>query len=131
MVASNSDTNGQTRALVKMMKRWQANCSVTIKSFWIELLAISFLNTWEHRGKSKLWYDFMIRDFLKYIVDRPNTYVFAPGTSESMNIGDTWLSKAKTAYAHAEKACSFEGRDAAAAGEEWQKIFGKDIPKHA
>lgn len=128
---SNSSSNGQTRDLVKMMKRLQAYCSVPLRSFWLELLSVSFLEQWEHRGKSKLYHDYMVRDFLDYALGRRSTYLYAPGTNEAMNIGDTWASKATTARDRAVKACNLEPTDAAAAGEEWQKIFGADIPKYA
>lgn len=128
---SNSGSNGQTRDLVKMAKRWQAYCEVPIKSFWLELLAVSFINAWEHRGKTRTYHDYMVRDFLQFIVSRPDTYLIAPGTYESLSIGSAWLSKAKTAHGRAVKACQYEPSDVAAAGEEWQKIFGIDIPKTA
>ena len=67
-----------------MMKRWQAYRYVPLKSFWIELLAIDFLADWEHREESREYYDYMVRDYLKYIESRSNTNVYAPGTNESM-----------------------------------------------
>jgi len=41
------------------MKCWQGYCSVPIKSFWLELLAVQFLDSWKHRGESKTYYDWM------------------------------------------------------------------------
>lgn len=122
--ASNDDTNGQTRELVRMMKKWQEYCSVPIKSFWIELIAIDFLRGWEHKGKSRLYHDFMVRDFLAHLKGKRFGYVVAPGTGEVMSLGDAWYSKAESAYGRAMKACSLEGSDVGAAGDEWQKIFG-------
>ena len=94
---SNTNTNGNTRDLVKMMKCWQGYCSVPIKSFWLELLSVEFLNPWENRGKSKTYYDWMVRDFLKYLYGRRNSYVYAPGTGEMMYLGEVWASRASTA----------------------------------
>jgi hypothetical protein len=113
-----------------MMKAWQAYCAVPIKSFHIELVAMDFLDQWEHHGKSKEYYDWMTRDFLSFLISRKNNYVFAPGTYELMGLGDAWESKANTALNRAKKACDLESTDAAAAGDEWQKIFGTDIPKY-
>lgn len=127
--SSDTTTSGNTRDLIRMMKRWQDYCTVPIKSFLVELLAISFLDTWEHRGKSKTYYDWMTRDFLKFLIDRANGYVTVPGTYEIINIGDQWKSRAETAFNRAQKACQNEGGDPDAAGEEWQKIFGNDIPR--
>lgn len=127
---SHDASKEKTRELIRMMKRWQAYCDVPLKSFWIELIAVEFLAQWEHRDKSREWFDFMVRDFLKYLEAKANGNVYAPGTYETMFIGNAWLSKATTARQRAEKACSLEATNSAAAGDEWQKIFGTDIPKY-
>jgi hypothetical protein len=127
--ASNQESKGNTRDLVRMMKRWQGHCSVPIKSFHIELLATDFIKTWTYRGNSMTWYDFMVRDFLAYMVDKSGTYLFAPGTWELMNAGSAWKSRAETALARAKLACSYEAKYPGLAGDEWQKIFGPDIPR--
>ncbi|MEO5493257.1 MAG: hypothetical protein ABIR08_04435 [Sphingomonas sp.] len=72
---SNSSSSGNTRDLIRMIKCWQTYCSVPIKSFYIELLAVDFLATWGNRGKSSTWYDWMVRDFLDYMISRQNSYV--------------------------------------------------------
>jgi hypothetical protein len=128
---SSSLSNGNTRDLVRMMKCWQAHCSVPLKSFHIELLAIDFLSTWGNRGKSTTWYDYMSRDFFEFILKRQNTHVYAPGTGEAMYLGSSWASRAETALSRARKACTHEANSEwAQAGDEWQKIFGADIPKY-
>lgn len=131
MTVSNSASNNNTRDLVRMMKRWQSYCSVPLKSFYIELLAIDFVATWGNRGKSTMWYDYMSRDFFAYIISRQNSYVYAPGTGEMMNIGSAWAGRAESALGRAKKACTHEANDEVGlAGDEWQKIFGTDIPKY-
>lgn len=128
---SNQLTNNNTRDLVKMMKRWQSYCSVPLKSFLIELTAMDFLDSWGNRGKSSVYYDWMVRDYLAYLVAKQNGWVFAPGTYEMMFLGNAWASRAETALARARKACTHEANsEPISAGEEWQKIFGSDIPKY-
>lgn len=127
---SHNGSNEKTRELIRMMKRWQSYCAVPMKSFWIELLAVDFLRTWEHRDKSREYYDYMVRDFLRFLEGKANGNVYAPGTYETMFLGNAWLSRATTARQRAEKACNNESSDPATAGDEWQKIFGTDIPKH-
>lgn len=130
MSQSNSGSNGNTRDLVRMMKAWQSHCSVPLKSFYIELLAIDFMKTWGSRGRPKEWYDYMCRDFFQYIYGRQNSYVYAPGTGESLYLGSAWASRADTAFGRAKKACEYEAANyAGLAGDEWQKIFGSDIPR--
>jgi hypothetical protein len=126
---SNDKTGNNTRDLIRMMKCWQGYCSVPLKSFHIELIAIEFLDQWAHAGKSKVYYDWMMRDFFSFLLGKANLYVFAPGTYELMYLGDAWKSRAQTAYDRAVKATQYEAdKKPTSAGEEWQKIFGIDIP---
>jgi len=114
-----------------MMKCWQYYCSVPLKSFHIELLAIDFLRNWGHAGKTSIYYDWMVRDFFQYLIARGNGYgcVFAPGTVETLWLGNVWKSRAESAYQRALKACENEaGKYRFLAGDEWQKIFGTQIP---
>jgi hypothetical protein len=127
---SDSSTNGNTRALIRMMKRWQEYCSVPIKSFWLELIAIDFLAWWQYRDKGTTYYDWMVRDFFTHLVGKANSYLSVPGTGEIMWIGDSWKSKADSAQGRAVKACNYEANNNPYyAGDEWQKIFGDFIPK--
>ncbi len=129
--ASNTASNGNTRDLIRMMKCWQAYCSVPMKSFHIELTSTGFLSGWEYKGKSKTYYDWMVRDYLTYLISQADNDVFAPGTNELMGLGSAWKSRAETALARAKKACEYEANQAwGNAGDEWQKIFGTDIPKY-
>ncbi|CAJ3408193.1 DNA polymerase beta domain-containing protein region [Burkholderia pseudomallei] len=128
----NADTRNANnlRPLIRMLKSWQACCSVPIKSFHLELLAVDYLDQSQWRFKSIFWYDWVVRDFFLYMISRANTFAIAPGTGEYMWLGETWKSKAESAYVRAAKASSYEAQNMMiAAGEEWQKIFGSDIPR--
>lgn len=130
ITASAADTNGNTRQLIRMIKCWQGYCGVEIKSFWVELTAVSFLGQWKYKAKSAVYYDWMIRDYLAYLLTKKNSYVYAPGTGELMNLGEKWESKGISALSRATKACEFETREMPlSAGDEWQKIFGTYIPR--
>ena len=131
MSSSDSSSNGNTRDLVRMMKCWQAHCALPLKSFHIELFAIDFLQTWGSRGKAKEWYDWICRDFFFYLISRQNTTLYAPGTGEAPYPGALWASRADTALGRARKACEYEASNQwGLAGDEWQKIFGADIPRN-
>lgn len=122
--------NNNVRRLVQMLKCWQGNCSVLLRSYYLELLSIEFLDQWEHHSQSYFYYDWMIRDFFAWVVTKANTYILAPGTNEVLWLGDAWKSRAETALIRATKACEFERNDKEGdAGDEWQKIFGNQIPK--
>jgi hypothetical protein len=112
-----------------MAKCWQGYCSVPLKFFYIERIAIDFLSSWEHLHKGEMYYDWMIRDFLRYLKNKENGFIVLPGTYRIMYLGDAWVSRTQSAIDRAVKACAFELEDRPiAASAEWQKIFGLDFP---
>jgi hypothetical protein len=122
--------NKNTRPLIRMLKCWQANCNVPIKSFHLEILASDFLDQWPYKTNGLVFYDWMCRDFFKWMITRVNGAIFAPGTYDIMWLGDTWKTRVQSAYDRAAKACDFEHDNMEiSAGDEWQKIFGTDIPR--
>ena len=121
--------SGNLRRLIMMMKAWQYHCNVPLKSFCIELAAADFLRQYQWARNSFSYYDWIMRDFLGYLCGRANQFVLVPGTYESIWLGDAWLNRAKTAHSRAVKACHYEVNNYVyPAGEEWQKIFGTQIP---
>lgn len=128
-VAADVRNNGNVRRLIRMLKCWQAYCSVPIKSFCLELLAIEFLDQWPYNEYGYFFYDWMLRDFYKWLLTKVNTVVIAPGSLAILWLGDAWKTRAESAYDRASKACDFEdANDMENAGDQWQKIFGNYIP---
>jgi Second Messenger Oligonucleotide or Dinucleotide Synthetase domain len=126
---SDMATGGNTRKLIRMLKKWQEHCSVELKSFWIELLAVEFLTTWEFRANSSGYYDWMVRDFFQFLIGRANGYLILRTTYECIVLGDAWKVKAETAFVRAVKACDYEAIDNNTdAWWEWRNIFGPDVP---
>jgi len=122
-------TGGNTRDLIRLIKRWQAHCNVPLESFCIELLCKGFLDIWALGGKVYIGYDLMVRDFFAHLITRSFPFLLAPGTGELVFVGGAWKSQATTAFRRAERACSYEylGLSVCAAIE-WQGIFGTDFP---
>lgn len=128
--AADVRNNCNVRPLIRMLKCWQACCSVPIKSFYLELLAIEFLDQWKYKDRSYFFYDWMCRDFFTWLVTKANSFVMTPGTWDIIWIGEAWKSRAENAGGRALKACDYErANDMLNAGDEWQKIFGTDIPR--
>lgn len=124
---SDASTNGNTRNLIRMIKRWQAVCSVPIKSLVIEIRAVLFLIDYEYKDKSSMYYDWMVRDYFKQLIEKAGNEYKLPGLTEKISYGDAWKSKAESAYARAVKACEYEtDKNEELATEEWKKIFGED-----
>ena len=126
----NKETNGNLRPLIRMLKVWKEQCSVPIKSFQLELVAADFLRQSPWRHYDFFWFDWIVRDFFAYLYNCANTDVAVPGTPERIPLGADWQSRTQSAHDLAVKACSYEMHNlVAAAGDEWHKIFGSQIPK--
>ena len=126
----NQANNGNLRPLIRMLKAWQVYCSVPIKSFQLELLAADFISNSPWRLRDFFWFDWITRDFFAYLYHRANTFISVPGTLETIYLGNDWQSQAESAYRRAVKACDHDQYNRVdAAGEEWQKIFGSQIPR--
>lgn len=112
------------------MLAWQTYCAVPVKSFQLELLAANFISNSGWRLYDFFWFDWITRDFFAHLYHRANTSIVVPGTLETIHLGNDWQSRAETAYWRTEKACDHEKYNRVdAAGEEWQKIFGSQIPR--
>lgn len=129
LTASNKVTSGNTKRLIKMMKIWKRVCSVPLRSFALEILVMDFLAKYANASQGSTFYDWLVRDFLEFLMTKRNRYAFVAGTQELITLGDEWFSKAESAHNRAVKAVEFEAAEApASALEEWQKIFGYLFP---
>lgn len=125
---SDMANGGATRRLVRILKQWQRQCDVPIKSFQLEQVAVEFLRQWPY-SRDLFWIDWMIRDFFAYLLSRENGFLMMPGTFAQVALGNAWASKARTAYATADRAFYLEcDNQDVPAGLEWQSLFGTMIP---
>lgn len=125
---SDIKSSGNTRNLVRMIKKWQSECSVPIKSLVIELRAVNFLKNYKYFDKSSVYYDWMIRDYFKELIEYSDGSCKLPGLEEKIYYGNSWKSKAESALVRANKACEFESeKKEDDATLEWKKIFGDDF----
>lgn len=116
--------------LIKMLKAWKRNCNVPLKSIALEIAASSFIRQWQHNDQSILWYDWMIRDFFRFLWHHKNGTAQIPGIQEIICLGDSWASRCKSAYLRAVKACEYEyHNDGILAEREWKKIFGDQFTR--
>jgi hypothetical protein len=123
--AADQATLGKATHLTKMLKAWKYECNVDIKSISLEVFATEFVKQWQHRDQTVYYYDWLIRDFFRFMLDYVNGWTRVPGTNEKINLGNAWVTRATSAYQRALKACDYEKADMpVSATEEWQKIFG-------
>jgi Second Messenger Oligonucleotide or Dinucleotide Synthetase domain len=114
--------------LLKMLKAWKRECSVEMKSISLEVLACIFVEQWPFKDRSLLWYDWMVRDFFAFLRPYVNGWTLVPGTTEKIQLGNTWATKCQSAYDRSLKACAYEEHDCGRlAAEQWQKVFGEQF----
>ena len=63
----NNLTNGNLKKLCKMLREWKDEKNVDISGYAIDTLAYNFIKYWENKDKSYTYYDWMTRDFFKYL----------------------------------------------------------------
>ncbi len=126
---ADATSGGMARHLVKMLKAWQRECNVEVKSICLEIAAVVFVEQWLNRDKGFVYYDFLVRDFFAFLLSYTNPRAKPAGIDEWIDLGPDWPSKGRTAYDRAVKACEYEqADDRYSASFEWRKIFGSQFP---
>ena len=94
----------------------------------IDTLAYNFLkSTAEYDVKSYLYYDYMSRDFFRFLSEEPaQDYYAAIGSGQRVKVKKNFTKKAKKAYELAKKAIEAAGTDSE--NEWWRKIYGRSFP---
>lgn len=120
--------NQNLRTLCKMIRSWKNYHGVAMGGLLIDSVAYDFLNsTTYYDDKSFTYYDWLIRDFLKYLSDLQNTnHVFAPGSNQKVYIKKKFQTRAKKAHKLVLEA--IEAQENKNANQKWKKIFGRNFP---
>lgn len=127
----NNDTNKNLKRLCRMIRAWKENCDVKMSGLLIDTLAYKFIGNWEHKNESYLYYDYMSRDFFKYLkdIDVNQSYWLAPGSNRYVRKTDNFQSKASTAYNNAIDAISYENLGYSyLSKQKWREIYGTKFP---
>ncbi|MGG1638246.1 SMODS domain-containing nucleotidyltransferase [Paenibacillus sp. NRS-1760] len=127
----NTLTNKNLKRLCRMARAWKNNCDVPMSGILIDTLAYKFLGDWSHKEKSYLYYDFMSRDFFKYLkdIDTSQHYWLAPGSNRYVFKTGNFQTKAATAYTDSLQAVEYENKDLHYSSKQaWRKIYGTKFP---
>lgn len=127
----NKNTNGNLIRLCRMMRSWKNKNNVLIDGILIDTLAYNFIDMWEYKDKSFIYYDWMSKDFFKYLlnIDHNQSYWYAPGSRMLVAKSGAFQHKAKQAYTTALQA--IENANAGyeyTAKSNWREIYGTDFP---
>lgn len=122
------EKNSNLRRLCKMARAWKNKHGVQMGGLLIDTLAYNFLkSTTEYDDKSYLYYDWMTRDFFKYLSELPEQeYYLAPGSNQHVTVKKKFQRKAKKAYGLCLTAIEAEGQ--VGVNNKWKKVFGRPFP---
>lgn len=131
--ARSTECNGNLVRLCRMMRSWRNNWSVPIGGLLIDTLAYQFIDGYQHRKESYVYYDFMCRDFLKWMADQDKNqeYWKAPGSGQYVYGKGLFQYKAKQSYNLALEAIDHEmatPKREWSAKQKWREIFGTAFP---
>ena len=134
MREQNNICNGNLVSLCRMAREWKRNWNVPISGLLIDTLAYQFISTWQYRGQSYTYYDYMCRDFFKWMADQnpQQEYWRAPGSSQYVYDKGPFQYKAKLCYNISLEAIECETATPKLerwAKQKWRKIFGNKYPE--
>lgn len=128
-IASKDDAkNSNLRRLCKMTRSWKNKHGVEMGGLLIDSLAYNFLSgTDEYDSKSFLYYDWMSRDFFKYLSELSNQdYYAAPGSRQRVKVRRKFQRKAKKAYELCLDAMAAEKQKNV--NDKWRLVYGRPFP---
>lgn len=120
--------NSNLRRLCKMARAWKNKHGVAMGGLLIDTLAYNFLNsTSEYDSRSYGFYDWLSRDFFKYLSELPKQSKYsAPGSRQDVKVKKSFQRKAKTAYKLSLEAIEAEHNKNV--NDKWKKIYGRPFP---
>ena len=130
----NNACNGNLVPLCRMMRAWKGEWSVPMGGLLVDTLAYQFINDWEHKDKSFLYYDYMCRDFFLFMADqdKDQQYWRAPGSEQYVYSKGDFRWKARRCYNISLEAIAHEQADPKqewSAKQKWRQIFGTSFPE--
>lgn len=108
----NDSCNGNLKALCKMIREWNKINEVGLKGILIDSMAYQFIKNYEYKDKGPLYYDWLSRDFFKYLYDNYNqTYWSVFGSNWHIYNSGGFRNKAKNSYDTAIDAIEYASQD--------------------
>jgi predicted nucleotidyltransferase len=119
--------NYNLKRLCRMARAWKDKWGVPIGGLLIDTLAYNFLENWEHKDKSYVYYDYMTRDFFKFLKDQneKQQYWLAPGSNQYIYRKGIFEYKALRCYNISLEAIIHEvDNEEYSANLKWKEIYG-------
>jgi hypothetical protein len=120
--------NYNLRRLCKMARAWRNKHGQEMSGLLVDTLSYNFISqTKEYDTKSFLYYDWLSRDFFKYLSELPEQdYYAALGSGQRVRVKKKFQRKAKKAHNLCLKAIEAEGQKNV--NEKWRRVYGRPFP---
>lgn len=125
----NDEKNKNLRLLCKMARAWKNKSGAAMGGLLIDTLAYNFMkSTTDYDDKSYLYFDWLSRDFFKFLADQDKKdHYQAPGSNQDVKVKKDFRKKAEEAYDLCVEAIGAEGT--AKANGKWREVYGSNFPK--
>ena len=121
-------------SLCRMARAWKTEWKVPIGGLLIDTLAYQFIENYENRDRSYLYYDYMCRDFFRWMSaqDEKQEWWRAPGSGQRVYGKGLFQYKATRCYNISVDAIAFEQAKPTkmewSAKQKWREVFGATFP---
>ena len=122
--------NSNLKRLCRMARAWRDKNNVNISGILIDILCYNFLSDYEYKNESYYYYDWMTRDFLKYVSEQPTSQSKwkVMGSGRYIYWFGSFQDAAQKSYEVALEAISDEKKYPSCANSEWRDIYGSKFP---
>lgn len=126
-----SNCNYNLKNLCRMMRAWKNTWNGPMGGLLIDTFSHNFLKNWDNKDKSYVYYDYMSRDFFKYVsnIDDDQLYWLAIGSNQKIYNKGKFAAKAKKCYNLSLEAIDKESNGYSySAKQKWREIYGTNFP---
>lgn len=125
-----SQCNSNLKRLCRMSRAWKDHNNVDISGVLLDILSYNFISTWKYRDKSYAYYDWMAKDFFKYVSEQS---IFQHrwqlmGSDRYITCFGSFQFKAKVSYNKTLEAINNETNSPSVANKKWREIYGNQFP---
>ena len=126
----NSLCNGNLKRLCRMLRAWKSKHTVLMSGILLDTTAYRFMLNYEYADKSFEYYDWMSRDYFKYLLDHVGqVYWNKPGDTGRIKREYSIRSDAQFAYDKALEAIEDYSKDYSYCWhQDWREIYGAKFP---
>ncbi len=122
----NEETNHNYKRLCKMVREWNKYNYVGMTGILIDTTVFRFLQNWDYKEKSYLYYDWMSRDYFKYLYENADKdYWVVPGSGWHVVKKKSFKLAAKNAYDTILEALDAEKKEYEYTyNVKWREVYG-------